>query len=134
MHNIVSHVNTLEDIPNAVKQKISEGELDEDKGNKIITYLTEVLSRPELAKWYLGKYQVLNETQLLHPILGFSRPDRVMIGQDEVIVVDYKFGEMEESKYIRQVQRYVNSIREMGYKSVSGYIVYMKTGKIIKME
>ena len=132
MHDIVSNVKTLSDIPDAVKKKIAEGELPKEERNSKIEELTSYLSLPEVADWYSGKYTVLNETQLLHPNARFSRPDRVMIDEGEVIVADYKFGESEDRKYTRQVQRYVNTIKEMGYENVSGYIFYVKSGKIVK--
>jgi len=132
MHDIVSNVKTLADIPQAVEQKVSAGELAEEERENTIHRLTEILSRPEISDWYSGKYTVLNETQVLHPDTGFSRPDRVMIGPDEVIVADYKFGELEETKHIRQVRRYIQHIQEIGYENVSGYIFYVKQGKIVE--
>jgi hypothetical protein len=92
-----------------------------------------MLSLPVVADWYNGKYTVLNETQLLDPTRGFRRPDRVMIGSGEVIVADYKFGEVQDPKYIRQVQQYVHTIREMGFDNVNGYLFYMKTGHLVQV-
>ena len=56
-----------------------------------------------------------------------------MIKDNEVVVVDYKFGESVESKYVKQVQRYVKSIEDMGYANVRGYVFYVKLGKIIQV-
>ncbi len=94
--------------------------------------MTEFLSLPDIADWYSGSYTVLNEVQVLHPRIGFRRPpDRVMLGNGEVIVADYKFGELESPQYIRQVRQYVKTIKEMGgYSNVKGYIFYVKLGKI----
>ena len=133
MHDIVSNVKRLADIPQAVEQKISSGELREQEREKTIRHLTDILSRPGIRDWYSGKYIILNETQLLHPSTGFSRPDRVMIGDNEVIVADYKFGELEETKYVRQVQQYMKSIQEMGYCNVRGFIFYVKQEKILQV-
>lgn len=132
MHDIISNVKTLADIPHAVEKKIQEGELPEQERDAKIEELAGYLSIQEVSDWYSGKYTVLNETQLLHPHARFSRPDRVMIGDNEVIVADYKFGESEDRKYTRQVQRYVHTIKEMGYEQVSGYIFYVKSGIIVK--
>lgn len=134
MHDIVSHIKTLEDIPQAVEQKISEGELGKEARDGTIRQLTDILSLPEVSYWYSGKYAILNETQVLHPDTGLSRPDRVMIGSNEVIVADYKFGGLEEPKYTRQIRRYVKSIEEMGYHNVKGFIFYMKTGKVVQIQ
>ena len=131
MHEIVSNVTTISDIPQAVERKISEGEIKEKDKSKFITELTDYLSIPEVYDWYNGKYTILNETQILHPQKGFSRPDRVMIGENEVIIVDYKFGELEDFKYNRQVQRYAKTIEEMSYTNVKGYVFYVKAGKVV---
>lgn len=133
MHDIVSNVKTPADIPGAVEQKISTGELGEEDRIHIVRQLEKILSKPQVSDWYSGKYTVLNETQLLHPATGLSRPDRIMIGDNEVIVVDYKFGELEESKYIRQVQRYLRSIREMGFQNVKGFVFYVKNEKVVEV-
>lgn len=133
MHDLISKVETLNDLPDAVQQKVSDGELPENKKQLVLETLTNMLSKPEIAQWYSGNYSVLNETQLLHPKFGFSRPDRVMIGEDEVIVVDYKFGESEESSYNRQVLYYMKTIREMGFPNVQGFVFYVNHGKVVRV-
>ena len=130
MHDIVSRVRIIADVPQAVERKISEGELEEEERENTIRELTAFMSQPVIADWYSDHYNVLNEVEMLHPRFGFSRPDRVMIGNREVIVADYKFGESEDQRYSRQVQRYVRTIEEMGYPLVKGYVVYVKLGKI----
>ncbi len=131
MHAIVSNVVTLSDLPLAVETKISEGELAEKDREETLRTLHTMLSLPAVTDWYNGRYRVLNETELLHPQWGFRRPDRVMIGSSEVIVADYKFGNQEDPQHIRQVRRYVETIREMGFNNVNGYIFYMRTGHLL---
>ncbi len=133
MHEIIGRVETLDDLDKAVEKKYLAGEITEEKKKELLVSLREWLSIPEVKEWYSGKYRMLNETQVLHPAFGFSRPDRVMIGDDEVIVVDYKFGEAEESRYLRQVRRYVQYIQEMGYDNVSGYVFYVRLKKVVKV-
>jgi hypothetical protein len=130
MHDIVSRVKYVSDIPAAVERKISEGELGEQEREKTIRELSDILSLPDVSEWYTDKYTILNEAQMLHPRFGFSRPDRVMIGNNEVIVADYKFGEKEDTKYIRQVERYVKTIKEMGFPRVKGFVFYVRSGII----
>ena len=133
MHDIVSNIKIFEDIPDAVNKKISEGELYEHERDTIVRELNNYLDIPEARNWYSGKYKVLNEAVVLQPGSRFSRPDRVMIGNDEVIVVDYKFGDVEESKYKHQVRRYMKTISEMGYPNVKGFVFYVRSGKIVSI-
>lgn len=130
MHELISRVETLDDLNDAIDKKVLDGELQETDKQAVHEQLTQVLSMPGIAHWYSRNYSVLNEMQVLHPIFGFSRPDRVMIGENEVIVVDYKFGENEDPAYHRQVRYYVKNIEEMGFSNVSGYVFYVKLNKI----
>ncbi len=130
MHDIISSIQTLGDLSDAVEAKYISGEIDADKKTEITALLTHILSSPDVSDWYSGKYHIINETQVIHPSFGFSRPDRVMIGDNEVIVVDYKFGDAEEERYNRQVKHYVRIIKEMGYNNVKGFVFYVKSGKV----
>jgi len=129
MHEIVSKVQTIADIPNAMKEYHIAGDITDTEKETIIRLLQEYLSNPIVASWYSGEYKVLNEIQILLPKGKFVRPDRVMIKENQVIVIDYKFGGKEDKKYIRQVKYYADQIRKMGYQDVKGYICYITLGK-----
>ena len=133
MHEIISRIETIHDLEKAIDAKYLSGEINADEKTEITSLLTHILSHPPIADWYSGKYRVINETQVVHPSSGFSRPDRVMIANDEVIVVDYKFGEGEDAKHNRQVQHYVRLIKEMGYENVKGFVFYVKQGKAVSV-
>ena len=133
MHEIISRIARLEDLDDAVEKRLLAGEITADQKNEISEQLRKALSGEPVRDWYSGKYEVLNETQLLHPAFGVSRPDRVMLHGQNAVVVDYKFGDTEEQKHIRQVRHYVRLIKEMGYNRVKGYLFYVKSGKVIEV-
>lgn len=133
MHEIVSKVQTSDDIESAVEEYHISGDITTEQKIEVIDLLHAYLTDPLVASWYSGNYRVLNEVSILQPKGVFSRPDRVMIKDDEVVVIDYKFGEKEDKKYIRQVKYYVDQIRKMGYEKVKGYICYIRLGKIIEI-
>ncbi|WP_108822742.1 exodeoxyribonuclease V subunit beta [Dysgonomonas sp. Marseille-P4361] len=133
MHEIVSQVQTEADIDDAVERYHISGDITISQKEEITSLLKTYLSDPLVATWYSGEYKVLNEVQILQPKGTFSRPDRVMIKGNEAIVIDYKFGEKEDKKYIRQVKYYSDQIRKMGYKNVKGYICYITLGKVLEI-
>ena len=55
-----------------------------------------------------------------------------MVEDGEVKVIDYKFGE-HYRKYERQVKRYMDMWRRMGYENVSGFLWYLDSGNIIEL-
>lgn len=133
MHEIVSRINTIEDIESAAESYHITGDITAGQKDEVISLLHNYLSDPIVSRWYTGKYRILNEVQILQPNGTFIRPDRVMIKDDDVIVIDYKFGEKEDKKYIRQVKYYADQISKMGYSEVKGYICYIKLGKVIEV-
>ena len=53
-----------------------------------------------------------------------------MIRGKEAVVVDYKFGFNTPASHRRQIERYADLLRQMGYTSVSGYLWYISTERI----
>ncbi|NDV80156.1 exodeoxyribonuclease V subunit beta [Dysgonomonas sp. 511] len=133
MHEIVSHVETLQDVEAAIEEYRASGDIVEEQKEEIMSLLAGYLSDPVVMPWYSGEYRVLNEVQILQHKGTFSRPDRVMIKDGEVIVIDYKFGEKENRKYNRQVKYYMDQIRKMGYTDIKGYVCYITLGKVIEV-
>ena len=58
-----------------------------------------------------------------------SGPDRIMIGSGEVVVVDYKSGDIESDNYKYQLRSYIRELKNCGFENVSGYIWYTKMNK-----
>lgn len=133
MHEIISNIQTISDINDAVEKYYITGDITKQQQKEIIHLLNTYLSNPRVSSWYSSEYRVLNEVQILQPKGSFSRPDRVMIKDDEVIVIDYKFGEKEDRKHIRQVKYYADQIRKIGYPNVKGYICYVTLDKIVEV-
>ncbi|MBD8390006.1 exodeoxyribonuclease V subunit beta [Dysgonomonas sp. BGC7] len=133
MHEIVSKINTISDIDRAVQEYLTAGDITKEQEEEINDKLRQYLSSPIVSSWYSGEYKVLNEVQILQPKGTFSRPDRVMIKDGEVIVIDYKFGQKEDRKYIRQVKYYMEQIRKMGYENIKGYVCYIALGKVVEI-
>lgn len=66
--------------------------------------------------------------------LRTRRPDRVMMRDNEIVVVDFKFGK-QNKKYNKQVQGYMQLLTRMGYpkESIKGYLWYVEEDLIEKV-
>ncbi|MEN9919827.1 MAG: hypothetical protein RL662_2263 [Bacteroidota bacterium] len=134
MHEIVSKIKSLDEMEDVLETYKLGGYINQQEQLKLAELLHQYLSNPQLSEWYSNKYKVLNEIQILQPNGIFIRPDRVMIGKDEVIVIDYKFGEKEEKKHQKQVKNYMAQISKMGYTHIKGYVCYISLGTIIEID
>ena len=63
-----------------------------------------------------------------------SRPDRVVIDGQNVTVIDYKFGQLEQDNYAEKVSKYMQLVRDMGYTHVEGYLWYVEKDKFVEVE
>ena len=134
MHDVLSHIIKREDIISALSQKYTSGEINNAETEILKEKLLSLTDEKEVQRWFDGSMQVMNEVEILFGKGQSLRPDRIMIDQNNnVILVDYKFGEQKEKKHQRQVIKYTSLIRKMGYQKVVGYIWYITLHEIEKI-
>lgn len=133
IHEVLSLIETTGDLPKAVKRIETEGKIAAIDAGKMLIELTELLSDQQVKSWFDGTYRVVNERNILTGANGIKRPDRIMIGEDSVVVVDYKSGDVESDKYKYQLRAYIRELINCGFRNVSGYIWYTKMNKRVKI-
>jgi ATP-dependent helicase/nuclease subunit A len=132
IHDILAEIETQKDIEKACLKALNNGIINESELADIQQNLQESTNNPEISSWFDGSYIIINERSLLtnERIL---RPDRIMISGDEAIVVDYKTGAKKSDSYNRQVQRYAKTLKETGFKKVSGFLWYINQNEVEKV-
>jgi len=131
MHEILSDIQTKNDIGTAIMNRETAGEIDNRESAELTERLEKLLDLPEVKKWFDGSMQVMNEMEILYGNGQSYRPDRIMFDSDQVIIVDYKFGAYENPHDRLQVNKYISLIRESGYPHVTGYLWYIELNKIV---
>ena len=128
MHSLFSMIQTPKDVPSAIARLRMEGIIESDAHERQILKLVNwALNHPKVKEWFSGEWSLYNECAILYRENGelqTRRPDRVMMKDGEVIVVDFKFGKP-YPEYNKQVREYMNLLQEMGYTQVSGYLWYV---------
>lgn len=133
LHEMFKVICNINDVEQAVAQAYLSGLIRNDEKNEYLTKIQKYLETPQASEWFHPKNKIINERDILFPGGSKARPDRVIERDGKVSVIDYKFGQSEEIKYIRQVRFYCKTLREMGYLQVEGYVWYVKLGKIISV-
>ena len=133
LHDIMSRVMLPEDLENSVRRALLDGEISSDEQNEIMLILTEALKDGAERGWFPSdRRYVLNEVSLMDVGGQEYRPDRVVVQDGKVTVIDYKFGE-HHRKYERQVARYANLWKRMGYDQVKAFLWYVETGQVVEV-
>ena len=133
LHDILSRVTVPADLDKSVRKAVLNGELTESQGQEAYAILSMRISEAAERGWFPTKDAVVyNESELIDTDGNIRRPDRVVISGEDVIVIDYKFGEP-DPRYRSQVRRYVDIWRRMGYVRVSGMLWYVQTGEVVEV-
>lgn len=133
LHDIMSRVILPEDLENSVRRALLDGEISSDEQNEIMLILAEALKDGAERGWFPSdRRYVLNEVSLMDVGGQEYRPDRVVVQDGKVTVIDYKFGE-HHRKYERQVARYANLWKRMGYDQVKAFLWYVETGQVVEV-
>jgi ATP-dependent exoDNAse (exonuclease V) beta subunit len=125
MHRLFQEIYTISDIKAAVDKLIILGLIKESDRKKMIEEVQSILSEKPFSDWFSGSWTIMNEAGIFVPDEHLYRPDRVMTKEKETLVIDYKFGFVQNSKYAYQVKRYVEYLKAMGYSKVEGIIWYV---------
>ena len=135
MHRLFELIKTKQDIDSALDILLDEGYIVDSEKYQFRKTICEIFDIPEVEQMFDSRWRVLNETEIFDVESDeLCRPDRIMIDEDakQAIVLDYKFGSIEQNKYKTQVERYVKLMTQMGY-TAEGYILYAKKGKLVKV-
>lgn len=135
LHALFSTIRTQDDVEKALKQLELDGVLyDENVSrDRIENMLRKRLNSAEVNDWFSDKWKIMNECNLLYYTedgkVAKERPDRVLVGKDEIIVIDFKFGKA-KPEYHNQVRGYMKAFKAMGHEHVKGYLWYVYPNKV----
>lgn len=128
LHTLFSAIETEQDIDSAITRLMFEGIIGSREAEAEIRTLThKAFALPQVQDWYSGRWRLFNECAIIYKEKGElqnRRPDRVMMQDGQVVVVDFKFGQPNK-KYNKQVHDYMQLLARMGYSNISGYLWYV---------
>ena len=141
-HSIFERIITADDVNPVLDEMFDNGEIDKYSYENLGSELAAVLTDEHIRRWFDGSCKVYNEFNIIAPKSDDNklkrRPDRVMLFDDEVVIVDYKFGsEKFEEDYAKQVLLYkelVSQMKQFAGKKVSAYIWYYFRKELVKVE
>lgn len=135
LHKVFSSIRTTDDIDTVLRSFEFEGVIGSEKTAKDVRMaIDNLLKNEEVRKWFSDQWTIRNECNILtwqDGEIEEKRPDRVMLGKNETIVVDFKFGSP-HAEYEDQVRQYMHTLEKMDYPNVKGYLWYVLDGNKVK--
>ena len=106
-----------------------EGRLNEEEKQLVESQLEQLFRDTLFASWFGKSGILLAEQGILLPGGKQKRPDRIILNEDEVMIVDFKTGEA-HLRYADQVREYMRLVSKLAQKPSRGYLCYLETGVI----
>lgn len=132
IHAILAEVENTSEFRHLADKFVFEGLITEDQKKVLLTEVDAVLESTEIAELFSGDYEVKAEREIILPSGEVLRPDRVIIQNNEAIVIDFKSGQPHK-KHETQVIQYADILRKMGYQPVSSKLVYLTSRTVVSV-
>lgn len=124
IHFVLSHIITTDDVTPVLENLQTLGHFNEVQVPEIHQKIDAVVNHPQLKDYYSEGYQILNEREIL-TVDGISlRPDRLVITDNEVTIIDYKTGKPSPS-HKEQLAQYADELKAMDFEIKHTIIVYI---------
>ncbi len=131
MHSILSELEDQRELGEKLEEYRIRGRINNDQRSELQARLDEILKKPEVMEWFEG--EVVNEGVILGGKGIIRRPDKVVISDEKVVVIDFKTG-MERPEHAKQVREYITLLENIYKKRVEGLICYLQPFNILTVE
>ncbi|MBX2915916.1 MAG: UvrD-helicase domain-containing protein [Cyclobacteriaceae bacterium] len=130
LHTIFSRIRYREDLDETFKVMQHTGVINEQEKPLIRELVDELFNNETIASWFDKHWEVRTEVPVLLPGGEESRMDRLLLKGEQAVVIDFKTGNPSKSD-MQQVNSYLQTLRNMNFQEVKGYLLYIRTGEVV---
>lgn len=130
LHDVLANANKPEELDLVLGDMLAAGIFKAEELEDLKVQAKAVLENRELQALLENSSKRLTEQTIIDSQGKSYRPDKVLINEKGLIIIDYKFTMEQSDKHIEQVDHYRSLLMEMGYKNVQTYLFYAVTGKL----
>jgi len=127
VHAILSEINSAGDVSKIVGKYYLAGIIDEKESEEITVLIDKVVNHEKLKSLFSKDVLVKNEIDLIeveNDTRQTLRPDRVVLKDGKMVIIDYKTGERSKA-HIRQINQYSGVFEKLGYREIEKKLVYL---------
>lgn len=132
LHESLSYVKHVDSLQSAIERTL-QGRLAQDNTAKKLRHDVErIVAHPQLTPWFSEGCAVISEQELCSENGDILRPDRVVVTDNTVVVIDYKSG-AKQSKHAHQITAYKSQLSAIYKQDIKGFLVYTDPLEIVEL-
>lgn len=124
LHQLLSNIKTEADIGRALTSMQRNGQISHQEIDALKAVLLKIVRHPELAQFFFSDTIVWNERDIITEIGLILRPDRIVLQDKAVTIIDYKTG-IRSTAHHAQVNEYAMAMEAMNYTVKNKIVVYI---------
>lgn len=124
VHELLSKIRTKNDITEILDAYLYTGVLSKTGRKELKIKLLQIVTHPELAIYFDHNLEVYNEQEIVTNEKQILIPDRLVVENKKVTILDYKTG-MPNEDHHSQIKNYTNVLENLGYSVVKKLLVYI---------
>lgn len=132
VHSLLEEIQTEQDVQLVVMKAVNEGLITNQDAENIQKLLFNVVQHEELSPFFMQNEYVLSEQSILTPNGNEFIPDRILIQDNQVQILDFKTGD-KQSKHQSQINQYADLLVQMGYQITDKKLVYVNPLEIERL-
>lgn len=126
MHAVFERLKTQDDIDKVINEMLEKKTINKNDAQEINITIKEIFKNPKMQKWFSADWEVYTEKEILTRFGDTKIPDRVISKDNELIVLEFKFG-AKRSEHKRQVKNYMKLLQDIfPGKQISGFLLYFE--------
>lgn len=132
IHDIMAQIKTSNDIDIILASFLSLGIINSEQQNELKQLVISIVSHPKLEAYFSQDSIIYNERDIITRNGIILRPDRLVIVNDnQVVILDYKSGKPDR-KHAQQLQTYQDALEEMNFSVIKKILIYLNESLEIK--
>ena len=125
LHECLAQIHYTKDKESVLDKLERNGLISVEMKSKLRKRVEELLNDEQLMPFFLEDWEVKTEQIILQESGESYVPDRLLIKNNKVKIIDYKTGSTSQmEKHKKQVDRYHKALKKMGFKEISKYLIY----------
>ncbi len=125
VHTALSRILKAGDEENVLLKMRDQGLIDNKQMEQLLKKIRELLADQSVHPYFLPDNKIKVEAEILCNDGHVYRPDRVILHEDEAIVLDFKTGKPKKEQE-KQINLYEKLLNELGYNKVKKYLVFIE--------
>jgi ATP-dependent exoDNAse (exonuclease V) beta subunit len=131
IHEILSKIKTKNDISAIVNQYVYKGTISDNERKEITTILNKIVNHQQLFTYFEQNNQVFNEQEIVTSDKKIIIPDRLILNNNKVTIIDYKTG-ISNKKHHHQISNYAKALENLNYSIEKKLLVYINNEIVVE--